>query len=406
MSYFKELIPSMYHYFTTFKELDETDLKIIFAMAQECPEGPRNVRKISEKLGLPQQTVNYRVLRFGHQDLVRFRAIVNEALLGLTNYAVVATAKPGLLRENKKGDAVNAGTFLTCYPVWRLLEEVHGGDSHGFFVQYSIPREKENDLKLFLKELKKIGCIMKVDDFCRVTPSRFNRPSLDLYRAIRKAVEQGRSVSFDWEKWGDEFDKAEEAILPEETTPISRISFSYEHLLVLFHLERNLREKFVDIAKSMGEPSAKVTEWFREVLRRHLIESCRVEIYPIDPVTSMHLVLKLNFNNEVALNKFISHLNGIPYPVTYQKVAQKNIVFAHMMIPPTEYFDFHNVVETISRRQDIISNFSLYLSNYYAKFDNIMLFKTFSKKDNKWLFSFEVIRKELKRLLDDTKFKF
>lgn len=407
MSYFEELIPGAFHYFEKFKELDETDLEIIFTMAKECPDGPRNVRTISRKLALPQQTVNYRVLRFDAKDLVRFCAIINESLLGLANYVAIASVKPGLLYENKKRGAVNAGTFLTCYPVWRLLEEIHGGPTHGFFVQYSIPHGKESDLRLFLDELKKIGCILKVNEFCKVTQSCFNIPSLDLYLRIRKAVARGQPISFNWEEWADNFDRAEEAVLQEETTGRTPgISFTYEDLLTLFHLERNLREKFVDMAKLVGEPSTKVAKRYKEILRRHLIAGCRVDICPVDPISSIHLLLKIDFANGTALRKFVSHLNEIPYAATYQKVIDKDSLFLHMMVPSPEYFDFHNTFEALNRRQGIIRAISLYVGHFYAKFDNIKLFEAFSAKDNKWAFSIDVMRKALNRLLKDTKFKF
>lgn len=406
MAYYEQIIPSKRYFFEKSKDLDEIDLKIVWKMAEGCPKGPRNIRDIAQKLELPQQTANYRVSRFEHLNLVRFRAILNEALLGLTNYVVMSTVKPGLLYENKKGAAVNAGTFLACYPVWRVLKDVRGGASHGFFVQYSVPWKKEDDLRLFLDELRNLGCIEKIDDFCRVTRCYSSMPSPSLYLKTRKATARRQTISFNWEKWARDFDKAEETALPEVPVPKRRVSFSYEHLLTLSYLEQNLREKFVNIAKSIGEPSTKVAKWFREILRLRLIDGCKVEIYPIDPIVSMHLVLKLNFTNKVALGKFISRLNEMPYSATYQKVVQENIVFLHVMIPYYEHFDFLNMLETLNRRQDIISSMKIYHSHYYSQFDNVRLFEAFSKKENNWVFSIKIMRKALKRLLDDTKFEF
>jgi len=399
-------VPSQHHYFKKFNELDETDFKIISEMTRDCPEGPRNVRRIAAKLSLPQQTVNYRVLRLEQKNLVRFRATVNESVLGLSNYVVMVTVKPGLLHENKEGTATNSGTFLTCFPVWRLLKEVHGGSSHGFFVQYSIPTEKEEDLRSFLGTLQEIGCIEKVNYFYSVTSRFSTKPSLELYKKIRKEVAQGRKVSFNWENWVDGFDYAKEAVLTEEVPPKRKYEFSYEHLLTLFHLERNLREKFVSIAKSTGESSAKVRGWFKDVCKHNLIADCRVELYPTDPQISANLVLKLEFNKSSDLGRFISHLDQMPYPTTYQKVLQKNVVFVHTIIPSHEYFDFHNAFETLSRRHDVFSEFDQYVSTYYSRSDNIKLFETYSRKDKVWLFSFDVMRRFLKKKLDDTRFEF
>lgn len=405
MSYFEQLIPSMLHYFKKFKRIDETDLEIIFTMVAD-PDGPRNVRKMAQKLNLPQQTANYRVLRFEHLDLVRFRAIVDEASLGLTNYAVIATVRPGLVYENKQGTAINAGTFMTCYPVWRLLEDVHGGATHGFFVLYSIPPQRENDLRLFLDKLDEIGCIERVDKFCEVTRSHFNLPSLDLYRDIIKTLAKNHQISFDWEKWADDFDKAEEAPPPEEIPPKRKFSFSYEDLVLLFQLERNLREKFVNIARSVGAPSARIAKRYRDITRHGLIKGCRVELYPVDPVHSLHLLLQLTLTDDVVLRKLVSHLNDIPYPVTYQKIVRENVLLLHTMIPAYEYLDFRNAFEIWGRRSEIVRDFRLYISSYYSKFDNIKLYDAFSREENKWMISKEKMLEALRRLIDNTKFKF
>lgn len=408
LSYFEKLIPSRSHYFKKFEKLAELDLRIIFAMVRGGPEGPRNVSEIAKQLQLSQQTANYRVLRFDREDLVRFRAVINERLLGLANYAVIATVKPGLTYENKEGTAVNAGTFLTCYPVWRLLMEVHGAATHGFFVLYSIPPEKESDLRSFLDELEEIECIMKVDEFCRVTQSYFNTPPLDLYLTMRKAIAEGQLVSFNWDKWGYDFDKAAEGVIPEEDTSARtrRVTFTYKDLQILSHLEKNLRDRFVDIAKTVGEPSSKAATRYQELLKHRLIIGCRSEIYPINPVSSIHLTLKIDFSDRVALRKIVSHFDKIPYPITYQKIIGKETIFAHTMAPSYEYFDLHNTFELLSRRQGIIRNVDLYVGNYYAKFDNIALYEAFSKDENKWAFSREVVLQALQRLLDDTRFEF
>jgi DNA-binding Lrp family transcriptional regulator len=402
------IIPSKLDYFKKFKELDDVDLNIIFEMAKG-PDSPRNVRKISQEIGLPQQTVNYRVQRFDKEGLVRFRAVINETLLGLTNYIVMVTVKPGLVYvkpKPKKQEKLDAETFLTCYPVWRLAEEVHGGSVHGFCVIYSIPPEKENDLKLFLEELKSIECISNVDEFCKVTPSHYNIPRQELLQLIRKAITRGEPISFNWENWVDQFDKGKEALLM-EGAPKNEIPLRYEDLLLLFSLEGNLREKFVDIAKVAGEPSGKIAKRYRDILRYRLITRCRVEIYPVDPVAvSMHLTARIDFVNGTVLKRFVANLDEIPYPAICQKAIGKDVLFLHAIIPSYEYVDFHNTFEALSRRLGIIRNVDLYISTYYSKFDNIALYEAFSKEENTWAFSKDVILQALHRLIDDTRFRF
>ena len=406
MSTFEQLVPGTYHYFKKFAMLDEMDLRIVHKMAEGCPEGPRNVRKIAKDLKLPQQTVNYRILRIDSKDLVRFRAVPNENLLGLKNYSVIATTKPGLLYETDKGDAVNAGTFLTCYPIWRSTKEIVGSNIHGFFVQYAIPHEKERDLKLFLRKLEKVKCISRIDDFCEVTQTLFNKPSLDLHLSMRKALGRQHHISFKWEEWINDFAKAKEAVLPKEKISEKVVLFSYTDLQILSCLEENLRMKFVEIAKRMGEPNSKIPRWFKEIIRSKLISDCRAEICATNPKTSMHLVVRIEFSNDTALGKFISHLDRIPYSVSYQQVIQQSVIFLYIAIPPHEYLSFRNVFDALNRKHDIIRDYSLYVSNYVARWDNIKLYETFSKTEKKWEFSFEVIDEVFEKLRSANNFQF
>jgi DNA-binding Lrp family transcriptional regulator len=259
-------------------------------------------------------------------------------------------------------------------------------------------------LKLFLDELKESGCIVDVSEFWRVSQSYHNTPSRELLLHIRKALSRGQLISFNWEKWVEDFDEVEEATLPEEK--IRRIPFSYEDLLTLFQLEQNLRIKFVDMAKIVGESSAKIAKRYRDILRKRLVIGCRVDISPVDPLSAVHLLLKLDFTNGVMLRKFVSRLNQLPYPVTYQKLIEEDSILLHTMVPSPEYFDFHNSLEALNRGQGITRAISLYISHFYAKFDNIKLFEAFSRRNNKWAFSIDVMRRALNRLLKDTRFQF
>jgi DNA-binding Lrp family transcriptional regulator len=405
MSYFKDIIPSKFHYFTKFKELTEIDFKIIIAMLNGGPDSPRNASRIARELKLLQQTVNYRVQRLDKGDLVRFRATINESLLGLENYAVVATVKPGLAYDNKEGTAINAGTFMTCYPVWRLLSSACGGNASGFFVLYAIP-PKLKDLKAFFGRLKAIGCIEKIDEFCRVTQSHYNTPSLGSYLTIRRTAVQDQTATFDWEKWAYRCNETERAPIPENSPAENQTHFTYEDLMILFHLEKNAREKFVEIGKSIGEPSSEVKKRYEEILNRHLIINCRAEIYPIDPVSSLHLTLKLSFTSNSGFRMFVSHLNEVPYPVFYQKAIDKDVLFMHTMIPCHEHFHFYNSLGLLNKLYGIIKNVNLYVGNYYSELNNIALFEAFSKDENKWMFSKDIMFQTLSRLIDESKFKF
>lgn len=407
MSLYEVVIPSPADYFRKFGKLDELDLKIIFAMAREGPDGPRNISRIASKLKLPKQTVNFRVHRFDRGDLVRFRAILDEPYLGLANYTVIANVRPDLFYEDEKGKAINAGTFLTCYPVWRYLAGVHGTEP-GFFVVYSIPPDKESDLRLFLDKLTEIRCIKPEVDFLRTTQEHFNNPLLNSYIRIKKKIERNQRVTFDWRAWTNTLDKATEADVPQERSlaEAHKVSFTYEDLLVLFHLEQNLRSKFVDIARSVDEPSSKVSNRYREILQSDLIRGCRFEVYPIDPTSSVYLTLKLELANEVALRKLISHLNEVPYPISFRKVIGKNTLFLHAMIPPYEYFDFTNALAFLSRHQKTVLSENLYRGSLQTKFINIGLYETFSKDENKWAFSKDVVLQALDRLIVRTGFEF
>lgn len=404
MSLYERVVPTPYDYFEKLESLDELDLDIILEMIKGGPNATRNVKKIAEKLNKPQQTVNYRVNRFDIQDLVRFRATVDEEAIGLSNFIVMVDCDVGSLYENKRSTAVNASTFLTCYPVWRFGAGIDGGSMHGVFLVYTIPQGKRKDLELFLLELEEKNFIVGVKEIHPATRQFFNLSDVRFYNQALRAAQQRGKALFNWEDWARTFGEATESRIldrPREETKVP--SLEYNDLLVLYHLEQNLRKSFIDMGKAIGESSVTISKRYSKLLQYGAIVGGRAEIYPSDPSTALYPLLKLEMTQGSALRKFISILNRIPYKVVFQKAKGKNTIFLRTMIPSYEFFDFNNAFETLNNLYRVIASKELYLGSHYTRADNIALYLPFSKEKNTWMFSSDIMSRELQQLIESAR---
>ena len=172
----------MIEYAEKLRQLDPLDFKIIQAIYKYKIF---NLSKLAKLIGIPQQTISYHVKKFDKKDLVRFRALIEEAKLGLKSYAVIASTSMG--KEN-----ISSFT-MTCFPLWRYLAIIDGR-IHGNYVRYVIPPDKEIDLKAFLNELQKRELISEFQIFPTTSPA-YPLINLDFY------IEKRKVLTFDWNKW-------------------------------------------------------------------------------------------------------------------------------------------------------------------------------------------------------------
>jgi DNA-binding Lrp family transcriptional regulator len=381
------VIPSMTEYSARFKELSALDLKIIKTM---CRLDVRNISKLAKKMGVPQQTLSYRVKRFDKLDLVRFRAVVNERMLGLKSYLVLATSPLG-----KEGSSSRA---LTCFPLWRYLAIVDGW-KHGSYVRYAIPPDKEKDLEGFLDELVKRELITDYEMFPVTGP---NYPLLNLDFYIEKKA--GIPI-FNWKKWITDYESFREEKIS-EFADFKKAKFDLYDLIILRCLEINARMKLRKVAREMaqllGEEQHKrfiplVSRRLKQnIIPQGLIKSYRVYLFPNPANNMIFLIYYINFANSSSLRKFIYGLSLLPYNTAYQKVLGKDELFVHFAIPTYEYSNMRKMLFELGE-MGYLKNANILLGDLErATWDNVALYQMF--KDGAWNFSYGIAVKMLEKV--------
>jgi DNA-binding Lrp family transcriptional regulator len=377
MSY-THLLPSMNEYAKKFGRLDSLDFKIIKAMLKH---GVYNVKRLTKEVDAPQQTISYRVRRLDNEDLVRFRALIDETKLGLRSYSVLASTSVG------KED--HSGVALTSFPLWRYLAAVDGWKL-GNYVRYTIPQDKERDLTTFLDDLKKRELISTYE-ICETNSPQY--PSLDLdFYAKREPP-----LTFSWENWAGNIDSFSSAATQRgEEESGKRAEFDLVDLIILRCLELNARttqRKIVtEVAHILKEKDSRkfipmVSRRIRKNINpQRLIKGYRVYLFPNQEYTVLLFMFYLEFSNRTSLDKFTNALSHLPYNTAYEKIRGKDATFVRLIIPSFQFAEMRKSITTLAEKGYIKDAHMFIINLAHGTWDNVETYQMF--KNGAWNFSY------------------
>jgi len=381
------LIPALTEYAERFRQLDPLDFKIIKAMHEI---GISNLSKLAKTVGAPQQTISYHVKRFDEQDLVRFRALIDEAKLGLKSYVVMGTA------EIRKEDS--SSRALTCFPLWRYLAIVDGW-TRGSYVRYVIPQDRETDLKAFVNELKKRELVSEFEIFATTSPT-YPLLNLDFY-LDKKGV-----PIFDWDRWVKDLDDFAEKEVAE---PISyeKARFDVYDLLILRCLELNARttqrEIVTQMAKILKEKdydrfiplvSRRLNE---NIIPQGLIRDNRVYLFPNPGPTVLYFMYHFVFRNNRSLRKFLTALDKLPFNTGYEKILKRDELFVRFIMPAHEFSNMRKSVKDLASIGHL-KDAHFVLGDLMRKtWDNVEIHQMYV--DGTWNFSYGIAMEMLEKTL-------
>jgi DNA-binding Lrp family transcriptional regulator len=386
------LLPSMTEYSRKFGRLDSLDFKIIKAMLKQ---GVNNVQRLTREVEAPQQTISYRIRRLDNEDLVRFRALIDETKLGLRSYSVLASTSIG--KEDLSGIA------LTSFPLWRYLAMVDGWKL-GNYVRYAIPQDKERDLTTFLEELRKRELISQYE-ICETNGPQYPLLDLDFYAKKQPAL------TFSWENWAGNIDAYANALTQkDEEESNRRAEFDLVDLIILRCLELNARttqRKIVtEVAHALEEKdSRKFIPMVSRRIRKNinpqgLIKGYRVYLFPNQEYTVLLFMFYLEFSNRTTLEKFTRALSHLPYNTAYEKILGKDAIFVRLVIPSFQFAEMRKSLTTLAEK-GYVKNAHMFLVDLaHGTWDNVEMHQMF--KDGAWNFSYgaaiEMLENTLQRL--------
>jgi DNA-binding Lrp family transcriptional regulator len=386
MSYVR-LVPSTYEYAEKFRLLDATDFKIIRGMYEH---GFSSLSKLSDSTGIPKQTLSYHARKLDKQDIVRFRALLNEPKIGLKSFTAIASAALG------KEDV--ASRALTCFPLWRYLAVVDGW-RRGSCVRYAIPPDRERDLNAFLSDLKQRGL---VSDF-QVVPT--TSPSYPLLNLEFYGKRTGFAL-FAWDKWVNDFDSFSE-VESLEPTNYEKAKVDLYDLMVLRCLEINARTKqrriVKEIATILGEEEN--TRLISLVSRRTrsitasggLIRGYRAYLFPNPVPTAMFLMYRMTFANSSSLKKFMAGLHHLPYNTSYEKILDREELLLRLIIPAYESTNLWGSITELAKRGHIKEALVFLGDLEHKTWDNVEIYQMF--REGTWNFSYGIAEELLEKAL-------
>jgi DNA-binding Lrp family transcriptional regulator len=377
----------MDEYAQKFRHLDSLDFKIIKGAYKH---GFSNLSKLAESIGAPQQTVSYHSRKLEKQDLVRFRALINEPKVGLKSFTVIASAQLG--REKLSSRA------MTCFPLWRYLAILDGW-KHGNYVRYALPPDKEKDLEAFLSEIKSRDLISDFEVFPTASPN-YPLLNLDFY-----AQKKGYPV-FDTEKWIKDFDKFPEEKV-DEPASYERTKIDLYDLIILRCLEinakTNQRKIVKEIARILGKKEYSkfiplVSRRIRETIEHNsLIRGYRVYLFPNPVPATLLLTYHLSFSRSSSQRRFVASLNYLPYNTSYEKVLHKDELFLRLIIPAHEFSNMWKSMSELAEKGHI-KNESLFVGDLILKtWDNVEMYQMF--KEGAWNFSYGIASEMLDKAM-------
>ena len=386
------LLPSMTEYARKFGRLDSLDFKIIKALLKQ---GVNDVQRLTKVVEAPQQTISYRIRRLDNEDLVRFRALIDETKLGLRSYSVLASTSIG--KEDLSGIA------LTSFPLWRYLAMVDGWKL-GNYVRYAIPQDKERDLTTFLEELRERELISQYE-ICETNGPQYPLLDLDFYAKKQPAL------TFSWENWAGNIDAYANALTQkDEEESNRRAEFDLVDLIILRCLELNARttqRKIVtEVAHALEEKdSRKFIPMVSRRIRKNinpqgLIKGYRVYLFPNQEYTVLLFMFYLEFSNRTTLEKFTRALSNLPYNTAYEKILGKDAIFVRLVIPSFQFAEMRKSFTTLAEK-GYVKNAHMFLVDLaHGTWDNVEMHQMF--KDGAWNFSYgaavEMLENTLKRL--------
>jgi len=386
------LLPSMTEYARKFGRLDSLDFKIIKALLKQ---GVNNVQKLTREVEAPQQTISYRIRRLDNEDLVRFRALIDETKLGLRSYSVLASTSIG--KEDLSGIA------LTSFPLWRYLATVDGWKL-GNYVRYAIPQDKERDLTTFLKELRERELISQYE-ICETNGPQYPLLDLDFYAKKQPAL------TFSWENWAGNIDSYTNTLTQkDEEESNRRAEFDFVDLIILRCLELNARttqRKIVtEVANALKEKdSRKFIPMVSRRIRKNinpqgLIKGYRVYLFPNQEYTVLLFMFYLEFSNRTTLEKFTRALSHLPYNTAYEKILGKDAIFVRLVIPSFQFAEMRKSFTTLAEKGYVKSAHMFLVDLAHGTWDNVEMHQMF--KDGGWNFSYgaavEMLEVTLQRL--------
>jgi len=350
------------------KLLTALDVRVVQALWEV---GPRNLSKVARVVGVPRDTLDFRIerMRSNPQIFLRMHACVYHTKLGLRKAVVFMEAKPGMEQILFDCLLVNGFWLYVCRSY---------GMGEGCIAVYAIPVERCEEFEEFIHEIERLG-VAKNAQIYWSTCFQAGRITSDWFDS------QGEKWVFRWDDWIREVQTQTTdlpyTLIEPKSYPICTDEIDVQ---MLMKLEADATKSLKELAKILGISRERAQFHYKEHLTgRNLIEGYEIFVmrYGDSPFVMAYFII--SFLDHETFAKFARSLLNKFFVLTMGKILGENALIVEVFLPANEFRKFIDTLSTMAKMK-------LVRSYQYAIQDlRIRSRQTFSGeffKDKSWIY--------------------
>jgi DNA-binding Lrp family transcriptional regulator len=298
-------------------------------------DGARNLNQISRELGIPYQTLRFRMTHL--KDIgISVIAIPDIEKLGLERVRVFFKLFSSLKNPRPIFGALHEASGLRAYS--RAI------DTHRFDCEFAIPQGRYREFCEFLAKLEEMGLIK----------------NLEVKRILWKEVFMLKTEFYDYSRgeWDADFSSLSgdpsSIEIPKKTSPEN---VDYSDLIMIKELEMNPWVKTVDLAKKSGLAIGDAAYHFnRHVLGKKLVKCFRLRWEGTREAWLKHSIISKNYVFEGISDEETRHtmsiFSSLPF-VWSHMIMEDGTYMAETILPISQYPDAMQYISSQLRALDL-----------------------------------------------------
>ena len=314
------------------KGLDNVDAAILEVLAAN---GPRNISRIAEQVGIPRGTVLSRIRRMSSSFYLRLLTTIYHTNLGLKKAVVFARAIPG--RENLLLDCLKVNEFYIylsrCF-----------GKFEGCVGVYTIPAEHTKEFSHFIDELRRLGVAESTELLWSTCFHTVNRTKTWF-------DEKKETWVFPWKKWLEEvFSSGSELPYTLKDPEGFPVKGDETDLFIVKELEKDATVSLASIARKFGTSLQNIRYHYEtHVIRYGLIETFQIAILPFERAISDMFFFIVKFADSEKMGKFARSLLDKPFVIILGKILGETSLLCQVYLPREEFRNFVDALSSLAR---------------------------------------------------------
>jgi DNA-binding Lrp family transcriptional regulator len=359
------------------KKLETIDVKIL-----ECLDkyGPRNLSLIAKNLGMPRDTVEYRIERMSTFFSLHSTAVVYTSKIGMKIAFLFVNSSPSF--KETLIECVKANDY------WCYLSQIYG-NKEGVLAFYTVPLEHARNFKEFFHFLKSLKFV-KNSQLYWITGFPTINPTMKWFDP-----NYGRWI-LKWKEWINEIALLEPEMPPTLIEPVDySIEADYTDIFILSRLEINGRVSLKEIAQKLGlTPPAVSYHYNRHVLKRGLIKKWSIAIRRFEADCDRFFFF-FRFDSKEKMARFAMSVRDKPFLYGIGRICGENSLITHLGLPPREFRMFLQSLSQLIKK-GFLQSYDYLLEDYTKALGRTIPYRYF--KNGEWEYNHKGHIRELMKI--------